>query len=66
MEKTAEIGCPKCRYHDLYRMKRIGILQIALFPLFGYFPWECGKCRKTSILKGRNLESREPVAQKAQ
>lgn len=58
-----ELECPKCHYRDVYRMKRVGFLQIFVYPWFGYFPWECGKCRKTYILKGRQMYEREPVTQ---
>jgi ssDNA-binding Zn-finger/Zn-ribbon topoisomerase 1 len=48
------IECPKCHYANVYRMQRKGFLQTSVYPLFGYFPWECGKCRKTYMLPARD------------
>ena len=45
--------CPKCNYKHMYRVAREGFLQTRIFPLFGYYPWECPECRVPALLKGR-------------
>lgn len=62
---NTDLKCPKCHCRDVYRMQRVGILQIVLYPLLGYFPWECCRCRKTYLLKGRNFHEREQIEQRA-
>lgn len=39
------------------RRARIGFLQNRIFPLFGYYPWECLVCRKTRMLRMRGKSS---------
>jgi len=35
------------------RMGRTGFLQDKVFPLFGYYPWECPICRRTRMVRLR-------------
>jgi len=59
-ERLAEkpyIPCPKCGKGHLHRIARRGFLQIKVYPLLGYYPWECAGCRETSLIKKR-LERR--------
>jgi hypothetical protein len=35
------------------RLGRVGFLQRKVFPLFGYYPWECPICRETVMHRGR-------------
>ncbi len=45
--------CRGCGGHHLRRVGRNGFLQVKLFPLFGYYPWECSACRRTQLLRQR-------------
>lgn len=44
------------------RLRRDGLLQVKVFPLFGYYPWQCGNCRAKMLLRnrGKHAEKREP------
>jgi hypothetical protein len=33
-------------------------LQKKLYPLFGYFPWECAICRQTKMMRVRGKRAR--------
>jgi hypothetical protein len=43
-------------------MERIGLFEKKLFPLFGYYPWECSGCRKRFLLKARGVKIRRGQA----
>ena len=45
--------CPVCERPAMGRIPRYGFLQTKVFPLFGYYPWECGVCRVVRLLKDR-------------
>jgi hypothetical protein len=34
-------------------MKRQGLMQKFIWPLFGYYPWECPQCREVTVEKRR-------------
>jgi hypothetical protein len=40
------------------RVTRIGFLQRVIFPWFGYYPWECGTCRKVKLFRTRGIKRR--------
>jgi hypothetical protein len=42
--------CPYCT-GSLTRLPRHGFLQRKVYPLLGYFPWECVLCRRVTMLK---------------
>lgn len=48
-----DLTCPKCGLHRLQRLARRGFLQRRIYAFFGYYPWECPKCRETVMLKLR-------------
>jgi hypothetical protein len=59
-ERLAEeppIRCSKCGKGHLHRVARRGFLQTKVYPLFGYYPWECSACRRISLVRKR-LERR--------
>jgi hypothetical protein len=58
VQETSGVQCPICNNSDLHRMRRVGFLQRRVFSLFGYYPWECGACRKTHYFKQRNQKRR--------
>jgi hypothetical protein len=35
------------------RRARTGFLQTKIYPLFGFYPWECFSCRATKMLRSR-------------
>jgi hypothetical protein len=42
--------CKHCG-SKLRRLARAGFLQQRVYPLFGFYPWECPVCRKVLMLK---------------
>ena len=40
------------------RLGRAGFLQAKVFPLFGYYPWECSICRRKRLLRLRGKRRR--------
>ncbi len=46
--------CPQCEGIELRRQGRVGFLQTTVLPRFGYFPWECGLCRKIYFVQQRS------------
>ncbi len=50
-----EIPCSHCGNPHLRRVPRKGFLQDKVFPLFGYYPWECPLCRQKRLLRRRSL-----------
>jgi hypothetical protein len=51
--------CPDCGGRNLRRLSRTGFLQERVFPLFGYYPWECGVCRQMTLLRNRGNNTRK-------
>lgn len=48
-----KLMCPNCRRDQLARIARRGFLRERLFPIFGFYPWECGMCRRQFLLLKR-------------
>jgi hypothetical protein len=47
------------------RMERVGFLQNHIYSHFGYFPWICVACKKTTLLrKRRELKRRSAPGEK--
>lgn len=44
--------CPRCKGLRTSRQKRVGLVQLLLSKM-GYFPWECGGCRKVFLARMR-------------
>jgi hypothetical protein len=42
--------CKKCG-NGMRRLSRHGFLQQKVYPIFGYYPWECPLCRKLVMLR---------------
>lgn len=51
--------CPHCEGIELRRQGRVGFWQRVVLPRFGYFPWECGLCRKIYMLRQRSTDYRQ-------
>ena len=49
--------CTKCG-SEMRRLMRESFLQRKVYPLFGYYPWECPICRKPVLYKKRHLRKR--------
>lgn len=45
-----KLRCPNCRREQLARIARHGFLRRKLFPVFGFYPWECAICRRQFML----------------
>lgn len=42
--------CKQCG-SSMRRLARTGFLQQRVYPIFGFYPWECPVCRKPIMLK---------------
>jgi hypothetical protein len=45
--------CPMCGCSYLRRVPRVGFKQKVILSAFGYYPWECGQCKESFILRKR-------------
>jgi hypothetical protein len=45
------------------RLGRAGFLLGRIYPLFGYYPWECPLCRKMRLMRmrGRRMRRRGAI-----
>jgi ribosomal protein L37AE/L43A len=48
-----KLVCPACRHEQLARIARRGFLRTKVYPLFGFYPWECAMCRKEFLIRKR-------------
>jgi hypothetical protein len=51
--KKQSCTCPRCGNQYLTRLARMGFLENKILPLFGYYPWICGACRKRKYFRVR-------------
>ncbi len=51
--ELSEIVCATCGSRRLRRLPRIGFLQQKVYPLMGYYPWECPICRQVKLFRKR-------------
>jgi len=42
----------------MHRLERKGFMQLNVYPLFGYYPWECGMCKQLFMIKKRYRRKR--------
>jgi hypothetical protein len=64
--QTPESGAtkPHCRYCDvieLRRQGRTGFWQTRILGRLGFYPWECGLCRRIFLLRQRHHLQRHRV-----
>lgn len=52
--QTSRMVCPKCGFDQLRRLERKGFWETNIYSFFGYYPWECIKCRTRSMFKVRH------------
>ena len=55
--------CEWCKDVPLRRLSRLGWIEKAVLPLFGFFPWECELCQRVSHLRLRGVLKRGAVNQ---
>lgn len=48
-----KVLCPECGSDHPRRLERKGFLQTRIYPIFGYFPWMCGACKATFLMRKR-------------
>jgi len=60
----SEFACPSCGSNKLRRLPRFGFLQQKVFPIFGFFPWECPICRQTRLYRKRGKRVRRHSSDK--
>jgi hypothetical protein len=48
-----EVQCPGCGNHHPHRLERRGFLEKKVLPKFGYYPWMCGHCRTSFLIRKR-------------
>ena len=47
------VYCRTCGSDRMHRKERKGILQLWIYPLFGYYPWRCNRCGAAPMLRKR-------------
>ncbi len=52
-EMKIKLVCPSCGHEQLARIARRGFLRQKLYPILGFYPWECAICRKEFIIRKR-------------
>jgi len=55
--------CSQCGCKGLIRLRRTGFLELRFFPIFGYYPWKCPKCRAKCLLRHRGKRKKKLTAQ---
>jgi hypothetical protein len=45
--------CPICGCSCFHRVPRTGLAQRTILSLFGYFPWECARCKELFLIRKR-------------
>jgi hypothetical protein len=66
--RPPESECQRIRMMDMYcvtcgcemrRLMRESFMQRKVYPLFGYYPWECPLCRELVMFKARHVRKRK-------
>ncbi|MGD0479672.1 MAG: hypothetical protein ABSA42_05840 [Terracidiphilus sp.] len=53
------VRCEECGSDEVYRLIRRGFFEEKIYPLFGFYPWRCKRCRVRLMLRKRDLASKE-------
>jgi DNA-directed RNA polymerase subunit RPC12/RpoP len=48
-----KVRCPSCGDSRPRRLERKGFMQQRVLPLLGYYPWVCGACKSTFLMRKR-------------
>jgi ssDNA-binding Zn-finger/Zn-ribbon topoisomerase 1 len=51
--RRVKLQCPNCHQEQLARISRRGFLRKHVYPMFGYYPWECAICRHEYMIRKR-------------
>ena len=69
-KKVVEMGkkgdlvyCPECGADRVYRIERRGFLRRRVYPIFGFYPWQCKECGYEVVLRKRNRKRRKHTAE---
>jgi len=64
MPQESAVVCPTCKGTVAMRVSRTGFLQSSILCRLGIFPWKCGACGATFLVRKRKLraETREGEA----
>jgi hypothetical protein len=54
-----KLRCPNCGQDQLARIARRGFMRERVFPMFGYYPWECAICRREYMIRKRGAAYRK-------
>ena len=54
------IYCPIFGSSYLRRVRRVGFKQRVILSMFGYYPWECGRCKEPLSIRKRYGSHRSP------
>lgn len=57
------VECQRCKDETMQRIRRRGFLQKRVYPLFGYYPWKCMRCKQLLFKRVRGeraMIQREP------
>jgi ribosomal protein L37AE/L43A len=52
-DMKTKLVCPACGHEQLARIARRGFLRQKLYPMLGFYPWECAMCRKEFLIRRR-------------
>ena len=52
-DSASRVTCPECGSDHPRRLERKGFLQMKIYPIFGYYPWTCGACKTTFMMRKR-------------
>jgi transposase-like protein len=68
-KKVLEMGkredlvyCPACGADRVYRIERRGFLRRRIYPIFGFYPWQCKECGYEVMLRKRNRKRKKHTA----
>lgn len=53
-----EVICRICGSDRVYRLFREGFWQEHVYPLFGFYPWQCKTCSRYLLIRKRNKAKR--------
>jgi hypothetical protein len=53
--------CDYCPGKEYRRLNRNGFLERKVYPIFGFYPWECALCRRKAYLQSNGHKPRKPT-----
>ena len=55
-----EVACPTCKAASVVRINRRGVWQKLVMASIGIYPWKCGACGVTFLLRHRGYHGLPP------